>query len=244
METAAAGLEIAIRPGIAPARQEELCRLAARLGYRAVWLHADRPPVLAQLARLVDAAAPAQVGLVLGATGPHLAWLAGTRGSSCAGQVLLDADPADRPEDLAAAVGSPDAYAKRVHARRYDLAAAGYVVHSRDRAETAELLRAARRRGTPHGLRLTADLPVVFGRTRGEAEARLRRDAWLDRTRDPRRAGLFGTFAEAQLQVVDLVRAGADNLRATLADEADVADLLAQLRAVTVGPVAALLKSS
>jgi hypothetical protein len=244
METAAAGLEVTIRPGIGLARREELCRLAARLGYRAVWLHADRPPALPQLTRLVHAAAPAEVGLVLGSTGPHLAWLAATRGSPDAGHVLLDADPGDRPEELVAALGGPDGYANRVHARSYDSAAAGYVVHSRDRAETADLLRAARRRGNRGGPRLTVDLPVVFGRTRGEAEARLRRDAWLAQARDPRRAGLFGTFADAQLQVVDLVRAGADNLRATLADEADVADLLAQLRAVTVGPVPALLKSS
>jgi hypothetical protein len=82
-----------------------------------------------------------------------------------------------------------------------------------------------------------AALPVAIGRTRNEAVARAARDP---RFADAERAGLFGTYEQAQSQLLDLVAAGADGLRLTVADEIDVADLLAQIRAVVVAAMPAL----
>lgn len=116
----------------------------------------------------------------------------------------------------------------------------GYVVHSHDRDDAAAVVRALRERGLSPGTSVTVALPVIVGRTLGEAEARLSRDPVLRRTRDPRRAGLLGTFSDAQAQLTDLILAGADGLRAEPAEEADMADQLAQLRAVAAGPIALL----
>jgi 2-methylisocitrate lyase-like PEP mutase family enzyme len=88
------------------------------------------------------------------------------------------------------------------------------------------------------------DVGVSIGRTMGEAEARVLRDPTLAARTDLRTAGVFGTFEDAQQRVLAYARAGADGLRATLAEEHDVADLLAHLRAVTVGPVGILLGRS
>jgi hypothetical protein len=87
---------------------------------------------------------------------------------------------------------------------------------------------------------LTAVVPVSIGRTRGEAVARAARDPELTGACDPAVAGLFGTLEEAQQQVLDLAAAGAEALRVVLADERDVADLLAQVRSLVVGPAAVL----
>lgn len=70
--------------------------------------------------------------------------------------------------------------------------------------------------------------------------ARAGRDPRFVGAAHPEATGLFGTFEQAQIQVLELARAGADELRVTLADEIDVADLLAQTRALVVGPTAAL----
>jgi hypothetical protein len=85
------------------------------------------------------------------------------------------------------------------------------------------------------GLRVGVALGVSIGRTMSEAQARVARDPFLAATGVPD-AGLFGTFEQAQEQVLALAAAGVDWIRADLADEQDVADLLAQLRAAAVGP--------
>ncbi|MGH9249328.1 MAG: hypothetical protein ACRD0W_07420, partial [Acidimicrobiales bacterium] len=80
-----------------------------------------------------------------------------------------------------------------------------------------------------------AAVPVSIGRTYSEADARARRDPRLSGAHDPREGGLFGTHEQAQTQALDLAAAGVDVVRVTVADEVDVADLLAQLRSLVVG---------
>jgi len=89
--------------------------------------------------------------------------------------------------------------------------------------------------------RVVVDVAVSIGRTRSEAAARAARDARFAGAAHPQVAGIFGTFEQAQALVLELARAGADELRVTLADEIDVADLLAQTLALVVGPTRALL---
>jgi 4-hydroxy-3-methylbut-2-en-1-yl diphosphate synthase IspG/GcpE len=54
--------------------------------------------------------------------------------------------------------------------------------------------------------------------------------------------GIFGTFEQAQEQVLELARAGAEVLLVTVPDEQDIADVLAQVRALVVGATPALLE--
>jgi hypothetical protein len=101
-------------------------------------------------------------------------------------------------------------------------------------------VRTARAKAGPNG-RVVVDVAVSIGRTRSEAAARAARDPRFGGAAHPQVSGIFGTLEQAQGLVLELARAGADELRVTLADEIDVADLLAQTRALVVGPTKALL---
>lgn len=81
-------------------------------------------------------------------------------------------------------------------------------------------------------------LPVSLGRTRNEAVARAARDPRFADADHPQVCGIFGTLEQGQQQVLELARAGAGVLLVTVADDLDVADLLAQVRALVSGPVA------
>jgi len=87
---------------------------------------------------------------------------------------------------------------------------------------------------------LVVDVPISIGRTRNEAVARAERDPRFVGDAHPEVSGLFGTFEQAQTLVLALAEAGADVLLVTVPDELDVADVLAQVRALVVGPTAAL----
>jgi hypothetical protein len=227
-----------------PSGVGHLAHLAGRIGYPLVWLPASPPPPLAELRHLVRTAAPARLGLVFETPGQASAdWLAATRDDPVLGGLPVEI-PGGR-EAVLAALG-PERYATRVWSRELDLAAAGHVVAGADQAEVVRRLLTARdartaARRAAEAYRIVVDVGVAIGRTMGEAEARVRRDPVLAARADLRAAGLFGTFDDAQDRVLAYARAGADGLRATLAAERDVADLLAHLRAVTVGPVAVLL---
>lgn len=104
-----------------------------------------------------------------------------------------------------------------------------------------DLVRRARAEVGPAG-HVVVDVAVSIGRTRSEAAARAARDPRFTGAGHPEVGGIFGTFEQAQALVLELARAGADELRVTLADEIDVADLLAQTRALVVGPTSALLE--
>jgi hypothetical protein len=215
---------------------------------------------------LIVAARPAQLGVAVDATatefrGSWLKWIDVTRDDVGTGSLLLDL-PAAASTDLKAlvveAVGGPAAYHQRVLIRQAaeakrqvtpDLDAAGQVVVGVDRAVVAARIaetreaRAAAGKG-PADFRIVVDLTVAIGRTMREAEVRAERDPLLAGERHPRGAGLFGTLEHAQEQVLAYARAGADRLRGTLADEHDVADLLAQYRSLAVGPLPLLLTRS
>ena len=74
------------------------------------------------------------------------------------------------------------------------------------------------------------------------AEARADRDPRFVGDAHPRECGVFGTFEQAQEQVLELARAGAEVLLVTVPDDQDVADVLAQVRALVVGATPALLE--
>jgi len=239
--TTLVALELTLRAEHDPVRQGHIAHLAGRLGYRAVWLPIDAaagidPDALEVLAL---AAQPARLGVL--PAGPIDAverWLAGTA------EVLVEVPepPGDASRAaLMAAAGGPQAWRERVHTVDLDLDSAGHVVHASTReAAQLALARAVRARfdvgGSAADYPLVVALPVSIGRTMSEAAARALRDPALAEHADPREAGLFGTLEQAQEQALALARAGADGIRATLADEADVTDLLAQLRSVAVGP--------
>jgi hypothetical protein len=258
------GLEISLRAEHDTAHRQHIAHLAGRLGFASVWLPAEggRPPV-EEVQALMVAARPAQLGVAIDATptefrGSWLTWIDVTRDDVGTGALLLDLPPAasaDLKAAIVEAVGGPEAYHRRVLIRQAaadghpvtpDLDAAGQIVVGLDRevvaarvAETREARAAAGKR--PAEFTIVVDLTVAIGRTMREAEVRAERDPLLAGHRHPKGAGLFGTLEHAQEQVLRYARAGADRLRATLADEHDVADLLAQFRSLAVGPVPLLL---
>jgi hypothetical protein len=125
----------------------------------------------------------------------------------------------------------------------FDEAASALVISASSREDAVRAVQAAavaRRQISARQLPIIVALSVSIGRTMSEAEARAARDPLLAGSAHPRQSGLFGTFENAQNQALALAAAGADELRVTLADEHDVADLLAQLRAVVVGPTPVL----
>jgi alkanesulfonate monooxygenase SsuD/methylene tetrahydromethanopterin reductase-like flavin-dependent oxidoreductase (luciferase family) len=255
-------LEINLRAEHDPAHRRHIAHLAGRLGFASIWLPApEGPPSIEELRTLITATRPARLGLVVdgdpaGVSAAWLGWIAATRDDAGLGTVFLDlpliAVAGVKPA-IVTAVGSRDMYRNRVLTRGDaataigpDLEAAGYVVNGSDRATVAAQVtkardaRAAAGRA-PDDFPITVDLTVAIGRTMREAEVRADRDPLLSGEQHPRDAGLFGTLEHAQEQVLDYARAGADGLRATLADERDVADLLAQFRSLAVGPVPFLL---
>ena len=259
------GLEISLRAEHDPAHRQHMAHLAGRLGFASVWLPAESmPPPMEEVHALIAAARPARLGVTIDVAAAEfraswLKWIDVTRDDVGTGPLLLDLPPASpglKPT-IVEAVGGPEAYQRRVLVRRDaddqpvtpELDAAGQVVVGVDRAAVAARVvetRAARTAAGkgPAEFTIVVDLTVAIGRTMREAEVRAERDPLLAGERHPRGAGLFGTLEHAQEQVLAYARAGADRLRATLADEHDVADLLAQFRSLAVGPLPLLLTRS
>ncbi|CAB4993358.1 unannotated protein [freshwater metagenome] len=88
--------------------------------------------------------------------------------------------------------------------------------------------------------RVVVAVPVAIGRTTNEAAARASRDSRFVGDQHPELSGIFGTFEQAQRQVIEIAGAGGGALRVTLADDPDIADLMAQVRALVVGPTVVL----
>lgn len=235
------GLELTLRTEHDLVRQGHIAHLAGRLGYRVVWLPVDAaqdsasPAALETLAR---SAQPARLGIVpFGAIGAVREWL------PAAGDVLIELAEVDGEvrAGLIGAVGGRGEWRDRVRTAALDLESAGHVVHAESRdaalAAVAHACQARVEAGRgPADYPIVVAMPVAIGRTMNEAEARALRDPALAIAGEPRHSGLFGGLDDAQAQALALADAGADAVRATLADEADVADLLAQLRSVAVGP--------
>lgn len=89
---------------------------------------------------------------------------------------------------------------------------------------------------------LTLDVNIFIGRTLNEATARAERDARFS-IAELRASGIFGTFEQAQELIVQLAGCGVTRLIATIPYELDVADVLAQVRALVVGPTVKLSKA-
>ena len=88
---------------------------------------------------------------------------------------------------------------------------------------------------------LLVAVPISIGRTVNEASARADLEPRFAGSRHPRLVGIFGSFEQAQQQVLALARAGADGLVLDVPVERDVADVLAQIRALVVGATPELL---
>jgi alkanesulfonate monooxygenase SsuD/methylene tetrahydromethanopterin reductase-like flavin-dependent oxidoreductase (luciferase family) len=112
----------------------------------------------------------------------------------------------------------------------------------RVRSAALDVVRRARHELDASGDRrpLVVDVPISIGRTRNEAVARADRDPRFVGDDHPAVSGVFGTFEQAQVQVLGLAEAGADVLLVSVPDDLDVADVLAQVRAVVVGATPAL----
>lgn len=89
---------------------------------------------------------------------------------------------------------------------------------------------------------LLVAVSVSIGRTMSEAVARADREPRFSGDRHPSVSGIFGTFERAQEEVLALAEAGADGLIVDLPLERDVADVLAQVKALVVGATPALLE--
>lgn len=233
-------LALTLHPEHSAGVQDHAAVLASRLGYREVWLPVGGGlgfPDAGRLDALASAAHPARIGLVV--RGEDCEAIAGLlRLTSGAGDHALLELPAASAGFLRA-VGGADAWNVRVRLPRFDSTAAGTVLSGETRAETvgkiaATVAERARAGLGPDQHVVVASLPVAIGRTLNEAEARALRDPRFV-AEHPRESGLFGTYEHAQEQVLDLAAAGADLLRVTVADEVDVADLLAQVRSLVVG---------
>ena len=175
-------LAIRLHPGHQLEQQEQMARLAGRLGFVAVHVDADMDSAV--IARLIAAADPALVVV-------------------------------DSTTEVARYVWGSDLEAVRAERKRLD--------EQGDRRP------------------LIVSLPISIGRTRNEAVARADRDPRFVGANQPEVSGIFGTFEQGQDQVLELARAGADVLLVTVADDLDVGDLLAQIRALTLGPTETLL---
>jgi len=234
-------LALTLHPEHATAQQRHAAVLASRLGYREVWLPVGGErgfPEYARLDALGGAARPARLGLIVqGGAGEAVAGL--LRLTPGAGdQVLLELPAATA--GLLRAVGGVAAWRERARLPTFDATAAGTVITRATREEAITAVAAAAAARTRAGLApdqhvVVASLPVSIGRTLNEAVARALRDPRFAGGEHPRERGIFGTYEHAQNQVLELAAAGADVLRVTVADEIDVADLLAQVRSLVVG---------
>lgn len=89
---------------------------------------------------------------------------------------------------------------------------------------------------------LIVAVPISIGRTLNEAVARADREPLFTGEAHPQNSGIFGTFEQAQEQVLELAHAGAEVLLVTVPEEEDIADVLAQVKALVVGATPALFK--
>jgi hypothetical protein len=85
------------------------------------------------------------------------------------------------------------------------------------------------------GRPVLVEVAVSVGRTSAEAGARADGEELFAATGHPREQGLFGTLEECQAAAAGLLHAGATELVCYLPRSHDLPDVLAQLRAISVG---------
>jgi hypothetical protein len=91
---------------------------------------------------------------------------------------------------------------------------------------------------------LLVAVPISIGRTLNEATARADLEERFTGDYHPSVHGIFGTFEKAQEDVLALARAGADGLVLDVPLERDVADVLAQIRALVIGATPELVDAA
>lgn len=82
---------------------------------------------------------------------------------------------------------------------------------------------------------------MSIGRTAAEAEARARADLSFRPAGGAARAAIVGTLEQCQDRAIALAHAGVTELRCIVPNAADVHDVIAQLTAVAVGTVGAMI---
>jgi hypothetical protein len=245
-------------------RCAEVARLIARLGLEGVWLRQpaltgpgpEDPAAL--LSRLGADAGSAHVGIIVDTDAADASMLDSLTGAYIAG--ARPAGQADSPaaapnisglrialtgtragldrwlgriEDrplLGAEIALPAAMARVPPAP--GMSGAVFVPFSAARDLDQAISAAARRAA---GRPVQVEVAVSVGRTMAEARARADAEELFAIVGHPGRTGLFGTLEECQADAARLAHAGATELVCHLPHSDDLADVLAQLRAIAVG---------
>jgi hypothetical protein len=169
------GLGLQLRADADADRRRHVATLAGRLGYESVWFHAapGDAGVLDEIGAVL-AAGVTRVGAVF--TGPPEAAPEWARIAGAAHPELLVDVPGEAGPGCVAPLGGTGEWGRRGYVRGTpDPAAAGVVLSSASRAQTAALAVAAalaRTDGNP-AFRVGVALGVSIGRTMGEAQARV-----------------------------------------------------------------------
>jgi hypothetical protein len=232
-------LALTLHPARPPEHQDGQAVLASRLGYAEVWLPVDAArgfPGAARLAGLARAAAPTRLGLLVSGTEPDVIGELLRQAGGPAADALIELVGIAPGPALVHAAGGAGAWRARVRLPAFDPSAAGTVVTAATRTGSLTGIAVAAAQRAAAGLAaadhpVIAALPVSIGRTWNDAEAR----STAGGTDDAWESGLFGTYEQAQTQVLELAAAGADGLRVTVPDAVDVADLLTQVQSVVMG---------
>ena len=227
----------------------QLARLAGRLELAGVWWReppltgppADDLPAL--LAVLGSESAPALAGLIADARRlPALPGISAgyrtvpgfsIRLAVCCRGPLAEPWPGGLAE-LRDALGGGLAWPSVTDADQPATAAASaiFVPVRPDRDLDAAVAGAA---AVAAGRPVLVEVAVSVGRTSAEARARADGEELFAATGHPREQGLFGTLEECQATAARLLHAGATELVCYLPRSHDLPDVLAQLRAISVG---------
>ncbi len=223
----------------------QLARLVGRLELAGVWWReppltgppADDLPALLNV--LGSESAPALAGLIADARRlPALPEISTVRGFSIRLAVCCRGPLAEPwPEGLAElrdALGGGLAWPSVTDADQPARAATSaiFVPVRPDRDLDAAVAGAA---AAAAGRPVLVEVAVSVGRTSAEARARADGEELFAATGHPREQGLFGTLEECQAAAARLLHAGATELVCYLPRSHDLPDVLAQLRAISVG---------
>jgi hypothetical protein len=239
-EAARLALSVVIdgRSDLAAAAQ--VARLAGRLQLAGVWIR--HPPLTgplvadigALLISLAGAAAPALTGLIADADQATPGLLSSAdppRLAVCGADAGVE-QWLRRLEDARELAGVGLAAAVPAGAVRSPAASAVFVPLSPGRELGPAIAGAAQ---VAAGRPVLVEVAVSVGRTAAEADARADGEELFTVIGHPRRQGLFGTLEECQADAARLVHAGATELVCHLPHSQDLPDVLAQLRAISVG---------
>ena len=200
--------------------------------------------VPALLAALRDTAGPRRVGLILDLDPPGTGEAPRTAGTALAAEALAAGCRlalVGRPESVAGVLGSLPVTRRSQIIVQYrpgqptpdEHSGTVLVPVTADGDLDALVAGAVAANGQGHVL---AEIPVSIGRTTAEAHARAASETLFEVTGHPAQHGLFGTLEQCQYRAAELAHAGVAELACHIPGSRDVADVLAQLRAVaTVG---------